>query len=176
MTAEPRARRRGLRHVLYRRLFLPRLLHIVRDRVRDTDRRDAVFVSLMGGVGDLVNAFPSIDRLAETHAVDLGTGHDPYRGLARANPHVRRVYAPFVYKPIRRAHRRLIERVLAPFYTRVVLLDEPDSGWRTRGRHMSAVYAERCGRRPPARGVVHVPDQHRERAHALLRRLGVDEF
>jgi len=173
MTAEPRARRRGLRHVLYRRLFLPRLLHIVRDRVRDTDRRDAVFVSLMGGVGDLVNAFPSIDRLAETHAVDLGTGHDPYRGLARANPHVRRVYAPFVYKPIRRAHRRLIERVLAPFYTRVVLLDEPDSAWQTRGRHMSAVYAERCGCPPPPRGAVYLSHDARERADARLADLGV---
>jgi hypothetical protein len=165
-----------VRRALFRRLFLPQLLRIVRDRLRAADRRDAVFVSLMGGVGDLVNAFPSIERLAATHAVDLATGRDPYRALACENPHVRRVYSPFVYKPIRRAHRRLIERVLAPFYARVILLDEPDSAWRRRDRHMSAVYAERSGCPPPARGAVYLSRAGRERAAALLARLGVDEY
>jgi len=177
MPTDPRpGRRGGLGRALFRRLFVPQLARIVADRLRASDRRDAVFVSLMGGVGDLVNAFPSIDRLAEARAVDLGTGHDPYRALSVGNPHLRRVYAPFVYKPIRRAHRRLIERVLAPLYARVILLDERDSSWRSRGRHMSAVYAERCGCPPPARGVVYVPDEHRERADGLLARLGVGEF
>ena len=168
--------RRGLRRALFRRLFLPQLARIVRDRLHDADRREAVFVSLMGGVGDLVNAFPSIERLAAAHPVDMATGHDPYRALVRENPHVRRVYSPFVYKPIRRAHRRLIERALGPFYARVILLDEPDSAWRTRDRHMSAVYAERCGCPPPARGAVYLSRAGRERAAALLARLGVDEY
>jgi hypothetical protein len=176
MAAEPRARRRGLRRVLYRRLFLPQLLRVVRDRVGRADRREAVFVALMGGVGDLVNAFPSIERLATRYAVDMGTGPDPSRMLVRGNPHVRRVYAPFVYKPIRRAHRRLIECALAPFYARVVLLDEPDSAWQTRDRHMSAIYAERCGCPPPARGAVYLPPDARERADALLADLGVKEY
>ena len=86
------------------------------------------------------------------------------------------MYSPFVYKPIRRAHRRLIERVLGPFYARVILLDEPDSAWRTRDRHMSAVYAERSGCPPPARGAVYLSPAGRERAAALLARLGVDEY
>jgi glycosyl transferase family 9 (putative heptosyltransferase) len=177
MPTDPRPRRRrGPGRSLFRRLFVPQLVRIVADRLRASYRGDAVFVSLMGGVGDLVNAFPSIDRLAETHAVDLGTGHDPYRALARANPHVRRVYSPFVYKPIRRAHRRLIERVLGPLYARVVLLDEPDSAWQTRDRHMSAIYAERCGCAPPARGAVYLPPDARERAEALLADLGVKEY
>ena len=177
MASEARpGRRRGLRRTLLRRLFVPQLVRIVRDRLRESDRGDAVFVSLMGGVGDLVNAFPSIERLADHHAVDMATGHDPYRALVRENPHVRRVYAPFVYKPIRRAHRRLIERLLGRLYTRVILLDEPDSAWRTRGRHMSAVYAERCGVGPPARGTVYLSREGRERADALLIRLGVREY
>src|SRR5260370_1824397 len=136
-----RGRRRGVRRALFRRLFVPHLVRIVRDRLRESDRGDAVFVSLMGGVGDLVNAFPSIERLADRHAVDMATGHDPYRALVRENPHVRRVYAPFVYKPIRRAHRRLIERLLVRLYTRVSLLDEPDSPWRARGCHTRAGHA-----------------------------------
>lgn len=161
---------------LYRRAFLVGLVRIVAERVRAGGRGDAVFVSLMGGIGDLVNAFPSIERLAAGHAVDVGTGPDPCRALVAQSPHVRRVYAPFLYKPIRRAHRRLIQRVLAPFYSRVILLDEPDSGWRTRARHMSAVYAERCGCPPPARGAVYLPRDARERADALLAELGVSEY
>jgi hypothetical protein len=159
-----------------RRLFLGQLVRIVRDRLCEADRREAVFVSMMGGVGDLVNAFPSIDRVSERYAVDMGTGHDPYRALARHDPHVRKVYSPFVYKPIRRAHRRLIARVLSPFYTRVVLLDEPDSAWRTRGRHVSAVYAERCGCAPPARGAVHLSAEGRRRAAAFLDAYGIAEY
>ena len=169
----PGRARRGLGRVLFRRLFLGQLVRLVRDRLREADGRAAVFVSMMGGVGDLVNAFPSIDRLSERYAVDLGTGHDPYRALARHDPHVRRVYSPFVYKPIRRAHRRLITRVLSPLYTRVILLDEPDSAWRTRGRHLSAVYAERCGCPPPARGAVHLSAEGRRQAAAFLDARGI---
>ncbi len=160
----------------HRRLFLGQLARIVRDRLLEADRREAVFVSMMGGVGDLVNAFPSIDRVSERYAVDMGTGHDPYRALARQDPHVRKVYSPFVYKPIRRAHRRLIARVLSPLYLRVILLDEPDSAWRTRGRHLSAVYAERCGCSAPARGVVHLSAEGRRRAAAFLEARGISEY
>ncbi len=161
---------------LYRRQFLPRLARIVGDAVLRRDTRDAAFVSLMGGLGDLVNAFPTLDRLSQRGSVDLGTGGGAYRALAEANPHLRRVYAPFVYKPIRRAHRRLIEATLRPFYRSVVLLDEADSRWRTRGRHMAEVYAERCGCPPPKRGAVHVPDAARRAAASFLGEHGLDRF
>ena len=160
---------------LARRRFYLLLPGIIRHRLH-LRTRDGVFVSLMGGVGDLVNAFPSLDTLSARSPVDLGTGDGPYRTLARANPHLQTVYAPFVYKPIRRRHRRLIERVLSPFYERVVLLDEPDSAWRTRGRHISAVYAERCGVPAPARGRVYLPEESRRAAARYLERLGVMEF
>ena len=67
---------------LYRRQFIPRLVRIVGDAVRRRDTRDAVFVSLMGGLGDLVNAFPTLDRLGQRSPVDLGTGGGAYRALA----------------------------------------------------------------------------------------------
>lgn len=161
---------------LYRRQFIPRLVRIVGDAVRRRDTRDAVFVSLMGGLGDLVNAFPTLDRLGQRSPVDLGTGGGAYRALAGADPHLRRVYAPFVYKPIRRFHRRLIEATLRPLYRSVVLLDEPDSRWRTRGRHMAAVYAERCGCPPPKRGAVTIPDEARRAAAGFLDDRGLERF
>src|SRR5262249_20245439 len=117
----------------YRRQFIPRLAAIIGDALRRRDTRDATFVSLIGGIGALVSAFPSRGRVSQTVRVARGTGGGSFRAMAEANPPLRRVYAPFVYKPIRRAHRRLIERALRPFYRRVVLLDEADSTSRTRG-------------------------------------------
>jgi ADP-heptose:LPS heptosyltransferase len=168
--------RRGVERFLHRRRFYGQIPRIVAARLRGRDRRPAVFVSMMGGIGDLVNAFPTIERLAAAYAVDLGTGAGACATLAAANPYLRDVYAPFVYKPIRRAHRQMIERALAPFYRRVILLDEPDSTWRRRDRHMSAVYAERCGCAPPGRGAVYLDAAARARAVAWLRARGLDRF
>ncbi|MBI3634618.1 MAG: hypothetical protein HY216_00185, partial [Candidatus Rokubacteria bacterium] len=81
---EPRSRRPPLQRLVYRRRFYPKLGRIVADRLRARHDRDRVFVSLMGGIGDLVNAFPSIERLAQHHAVDMGTGDGPYRALVEA--------------------------------------------------------------------------------------------
>lgn len=130
----------------------------------------------MGGIGDLVSAFPSIETLAAHHEVDMGTGAPPYRTMVEANPHVRHIYAPFVYKPARRAHRALIERVLGRFYDRVILLDNGDARWWTRGKHLATLYADACGVAPPAQGRVYLTDAHRREAAAHLERLGVRDF
>ena len=164
------------RSFFFRRQFYPQLVRIALDGLRRGDRRGRVFVSMTGGIGDLVNVFPSISYLARDHRVDMGTDADPYLALVREHPSVSRVYSPFVYKPIRRAHRRIIERTLAPFYERVILLEEPDSAWRTRLRHMSEVYAERCGTPAPARGLVYLSDEARARAARWLDERGVRDF
>jgi ADP-heptose:LPS heptosyltransferase len=164
------------RSFFFRRQFYPQLVRIALDGLRRHDRRGRVFVSMMGGIGDLVNAFPAIAHLARAHRVDMGTGADPYRALVRANPCVSRVYSPFVFKPIRRAHRRIITRTLAPFYERVILLDEPDSAWRACTAHMSVVYATRCGTPVPARGLVYLPEEARARAARWLDERGLEDF
>jgi len=169
-----RSARPPLERLVFRRRFYLELARIALARARHPRR--GVFVSLMGGIGDLVNAFPSIDALAAAHAVDMGTGAPPYRTLVEANPHVATVYAPFVYKPARRAHRALITRVLGRFYERVVLLDSGDARWWTRGKHLTAVYAEACGVTPPREGRIHLTDAHRREADDHLERLGVHEF
>jgi hypothetical protein len=172
----PRSRRSRLARLVHRRRFYLQLARIAADRVRARDGGRRVFVSLMGGVGDLVNAFPSIDRLAVDHVVDMGTGDRPYRTLVEADPHVTRVWAPFVYKPARAAHRRLIERVLGRFYARVILLDGGDDRWWTRGRHLAETYALACGVPAPVRGAVHLPDAHRAAAAAYCDRHGLRDF
>jgi hypothetical protein len=170
-SSEPR-----LKRFLHRRRFYPQLAKIVAGTLVRREPRDRVFVSLMGGVGDLVNAFPTLEALAARAPVELATGGDPYRALAEAAPCLARVYSPFVYKPIRRAHRRLIQRVLAPFYARVILLDNVDREWWARGRHISATYAELCGCPPPAVGKIYLADSHRQEAARYAEAQGLDEF
>ncbi len=98
------------------------------------------------------------------------------RALVGANPRVSRVYAPFVYKPHREAQRRLISRVLRPFYERVLLLDLHDKDWWRAGRHIAAVYAAAAGCPPPARGLVYLDEAGRRAAAAWLDARGLGDF
>ena len=168
-----RSRRPPLERLLFRRRFYWQLARILLTAPRE---RRGAFVSLMGGLGDLVNAFPSIEALAARGPVDMGTGAPPYRTLVDANPHVRRAYAPFAYKPARPAHRALIARVLRRRYEHVILLDSGDARWWTRGKHLAALYAEACGVPAPSRGCVYLAEPHHAAAAAHLDRLGVKEF
>ena len=170
----PRSARPPLERLTFRRQFYPQLVRILMRRGW-RGRRDVIVV-MMGGIGDLVNAFPSIERLADRHDVDVGTGGVPYRTLVEANPHVRDLYTPFIYKPARRAHRMLIERTLGRVYERVIILDSGDARWWTRGTHLITRYAEACGVPPASHGRVYLRDEHRRAADAHLAGLRVSDF
>jgi ADP-heptose:LPS heptosyltransferase len=169
-----RSTRPPLERLIFRRQFYLQLARIVLTRAWGPRR--GVFVALMGGLGDLVNAFPSIEALAAAHEVHMGTGGRPSLTMVEANPHVRAVYAPFIYQPARRAHRAIIERVLSRVYERVIVLDSGDAKWWTRGRHLIQTYAEACGVEAASKGRVYLTDTHRRDATAHLDRLGVRDF
>jgi hypothetical protein len=169
-----RSARPRLERLTFRRQFYGQLVRIALTRAWRPRR--GVFVSLMGGLGDLVNAFPCIEALAARQDVDMGTGRPPSRTMVEANPFVRTIWTPFIYKPTRRVHRAVITRVLGRFYERVILLDNADARWWTRGKHLTELYAEACGVAPPARGRVYLSDAHRDEAAVHLDRLGVTDF
>jgi Glycosyltransferase family 9 (heptosyltransferase) len=128
----------------------------------------------MKHVGDLVNVFPLVEQLAEVSPVELATGPDPYRAMARNDPWVHRVWAPFRYQRRRASHVRLIERVLRPFYRRVILLDHVDPDWWRAKRHLVEILAERCGVPAPVQGRIYLSERNRSDAARYLsaRRLG----
>jgi hypothetical protein len=164
------------RRVLFRRQFYVQLLKIAADRVRSPSRDGRIFLSLMGSVGDLVYLFPSLEILRRRHVIDMGTGGYPYRDVVNNNPHIARVYSPFIYKPRRAVQRRLIARALAPFYERVLLLDPSDGNWWKEGRHFAARYAEACGCPAPAKGAVYLSEVNRAAAGDYLARRGLRSF
>ena len=169
-----RSTRPPLERLIFRRQFYLQLARIV--LTRGWGRRRGVFVALMGGIGDLVNAFPSIEALAAAHEVDMGTGPAPYRTMVEADPHVRRIYAPFIYQPARRVHRAIISRVLNRVYERVILLETGDARWWTRGKHLIETYADACGVPAASKGRVYLTAAHRRDAAAHLDRLGARDF
>ncbi|MBI3636678.1 MAG: hypothetical protein HY216_10805, partial [Candidatus Rokubacteria bacterium] len=71
---------------------------------------------------------------------------------------------------------RLIERVLAPFYARVILLDGGDERWWERGRHLGETYAERCGVPAPSQGAIYLSEIHRAAAAEYCARHGLGDF
>lgn len=129
-----------IQRFLYRRQFYPQLLKIIWRRPNASDRGIRLFVSPAGGIGDLVNCFPTVELLSKHYVVDIGPGPYPYRALVDHNS----VYSPLVYKPIRRAHRRLehtkapadrpnrtlsvsdLEKIGLPVVTKLDLLAEDD--------------------------------------------------
>ena len=169
-----RSTRPPLERLMFRRQFYFQVARIVLTRARRPRR--GVFVTLMGGIGDLVNAFPSIEALSARHEIEMGTGGPPYRTMVEANPHVRAIHAPFIYKPARRAHRALIARLLGRVYERVILLDSDDAKWWTRGKHLVELYADACGVPAPARGRMYLTEKQRQAGVAHLDGLGMREF
>lgn len=164
------------RRLFFRRQFYLALLKIAVARRRRPRGDGHVFVSLMGGIGDLVNFFPTLERMAAANPVEMGTAGYPYLALVRSNPHVREVHTPFIYKPHRDAHRRFIERILSRFYERVLLLDFTSADWWREGKHLAQVYADRCGVPVPTRGVIYVPEEHRTLAARYLAERGLERF
>lgn len=168
-----RVRRTIDRRLVFRRQFYLPLVKIVAEKLVRGASRDAVFVSRMGLIGDLVYVFPMIERLAERYSVEMATGPDPYRLFVRNDPHVRRTYSPFLYKS---KHVRLIRRVLEPFYQRVILLDDLGEDCWKRGKHISELFAEKCGFPPPDRGMVYLSEQNRKDAERYLERERLADF
>ena len=164
------------RRVVFRRQFYLQLVKILADRARSPAREGRIFLSLMGSVGDLVYLFPSLEVLARRSVLDMGTGGYPYLPVVKNNPHVARIYSPFIYKPRRRAQRRLIERMLSPFYERVLLLEFDDGDWWKEGRHFAERYAEACGCPAPRKGIVYLSEDNRRAAAEYLRRHGLSSF
>lgn len=178
LTSPPKVkvRRSFYRRVIFRRLYWLQVPKIIARRLREPRDDRAIFVSRMGGVGDLVNLFPAVAYLAKDHPIDMGTGPGPSSLLVSANPFVRRTYAPFVWKAGRVAQQKRIHRLLGPFYERVLLCDETESQWWVRGPHMSARFAQLCGTPIPDRGAVYIPAHYHRLAETYLRRAGLEKY
>ncbi|MBI4383678.1 MAG: glycosyltransferase family 9 protein [Nitrospinae bacterium] len=136
-----------------------------------------IFVGLIGGVGDLVLAAPSVAELKKKFpeaSICFGVGPPPFHSAIKNDPHIDRFETPFAYNVWRKRERRAVERKKAEEFDLTLLLDNPDRDWWKAKKHLIDIYAERCGvsletRRP----AMYLSREDEAQGDEVLRRLGI---
>jgi ADP-heptose:LPS heptosyltransferase len=108
----------------------------------------SIFIGLIGGVGDLVLAAPSVVALKEkfpSATIRFGVGGGIFYDVIRSHPSVDSYETPFFYNVWKPRQRKKIERERLKDHDWVLLLDNPDRDWWKQGKHLMEIYEEKCG-------------------------------
>lgn len=109
---------------------------------------NAIFIGLIGGVGDLVLVAASVAALKKKHPdarICFGVGAPPFYSTIQNNPHVSKFETPFFYNVWKEKERKAVLRDKCREYGQVLLLDNPDREWWKERKHLIDLYAEKCG-------------------------------
>jgi ADP-heptose:LPS heptosyltransferase len=137
----------------------------------------SIFVGLIGGVGDLVSAAPSIAALKRKYPgakISFGVGGDIFFNTIKNDPNVDHFETPFFYDVWKKRARRKTYREKYREHDLVFLLDNGTQDWWKPKKHLLDIYAEKCGvslkeRRP----VIYLNDSDFEEAQKKLNELGI---
>ncbi|MEE9258056.1 MAG: glycosyltransferase family 9 protein [Nitrospinaceae bacterium] len=138
----------------------------------------SIFVGLIGGVGDLVLAAPSIAALKKKYpqaSLCFGVGDAIFYATIKNDPHIDRFDTPFFYNVWKKWSRGAVERKKSREFDRVILLDNPDKDWWKEKKHLIDIYAEKCGvtldsRRP----IMYINEDDKAEGDRLLRQAGFE--
>lgn len=145
--------------------------------IKENPNPKKIFIGLIGGVGDLVLAAPSVAALKKKYpaaSICFGVGAPPFYTTIKNDPHIDKFETPLFYNVWKRRERNAARRNRSPEYDRVILLDNPDRNWWKKRRHLIDIYAEKCGvtletRRP----VMYLGPEDEALAEDMLRRHGI---
>ena len=137
----------------------------------------SIFVGLIGGVGDLISAAPSIAALKRKYPdakISFGVGGDIFFNTIKNDPNVDHFETPFFYDVWKKRARRKTYREKYREHDLVFLLDNGTRDWWKPKKHLLDIYAEKCGvslkeRRP----VIYLNDSDFEEAQKKLNELGI---
>ena len=137
----------------------------------------SIFVGLIGGVGDLISAAPSIAALKRKYPdakISFGVGGDIFFNTIKNDPNVDHFETPFFYDVWKKRARRKTYRKKYREHDLVFLLDNGTQDWWKPKKHLLDIYAEKCGvslkeRRP----VIYLNDSDFEEAQKKLNELGI---
>lgn len=140
---------------------------------------ESIFIGLIGGVGDLVLAAPSVAALKKKYPDTLicfGVGAPPFYTTIKNDPHIDKFETPFFYNVWKGGERNAVLKSKRKEYERVILLDNPDRDWWKKGKHLIDIYAEKCDialetRRP----AVYLSAEDEVQAESLLRQHGISK-
>ena len=137
----------------------------------------SIFIGLVGGVGDLISAAPSVAALKRKYPearITFGVGGGIFFNTIRNDPNIDRFETPFAYDVWKKRARRKVWREKSRKHDLVLLLDNGNQNWWKQKKHLIDIYSEKCGvtldqRRP----VMYLDEHDTEVASKKLRELGV---
>ena len=137
----------------------------------------SIFIGLIGGVGDLVAAAPSVAALKKKYpeaTITFGVGDGIFFNTIKSDPHIDKFDTPFSYNVWKRSHRWYTYRKKSQNHDWVLLLDNPNREWWQEKKHLVDIYAKKCGvqlkqRRP----VLYLNDNDLKEAQNKLEQLGI---
>ena len=108
----------------------------------------SIFMGLVGGVGDLISAAPSVAALKRKYPearITFGVGGGIFFSTIRNDPNIDRFETPFSYDVWKKRTRRKVYREKYREHDLVLLLDNGDQDWWKQKKHLIDIYSEKCG-------------------------------
>jgi len=137
----------------------------------------SIFIGLVGGVGDLISAAPSVAALKRKYPearITFGVGGGIFFNTIRNDPNIDHFETPFSYDVWKKRARRKVWREKSREHDLVLLLDNGNQNWWKQKKHLIDIYSEKCGVTLDQRRPVMYLDKHdTEEASKKLRELGV---
>jgi ADP-heptose:LPS heptosyltransferase len=143
-----------------------------------------IYIGLIGGVGDLVLAAPSIAALKKKYPeakICFGVGGSIFYDTIANDPNIDTFDTPLFYWPPTKNIRKQLVRKRVEWekklrYDLVILLDNPTHDWWKEGKHLIDIYADRCGvtleRRRP---LIYLNDDDEAQGEDILERAGIEK-
>ncbi len=139
----------------------------------------SIFIGLIGGVGDLVSAAPSVAALRKKYPlaeISFGVGDSIFFDTIKNDPNIDHFETPFFYDTWKRWARRRIYQKKYKEHDLVFLLDNGTLDWWQPRKHLIDIYAEKCGvilkRRRP---IFYLNKSDDHEAKKKLHELGISE-
>ena len=138
---------------------------------------NSIFIGLIGGVGDLISAAPSVVALKKKYPgaqISFGVGDGIFFNAIKNDPNIDHFETPFFYNVWKKRAYRKTYREKCKKYDLVFLLDNGTQDWWKQRKHLLDIYAEKCGvsleRRRP---IIYLKDNDFEEAEKRLNELGI---
>jgi ADP-heptose:LPS heptosyltransferase len=139
----------------------------------------SIFVGLIGGVGDLLAAAPSVAALKRKYPeakLTFGVGDGIFFSTIKNDPNIDHFETPFSYNVWKKRGHRKTYREKYKEHDLVFLLDNGNRDWWKPKKHLLDIYAEKCGvtleqRRP----LIYLDDNDIQEAQNKLNVLGISK-
>ena len=140
---------------------------------------NSIFIGLIGGVGDLISAAPSVAALKRKYPdakINFGVGDGIFFNTIKNDPNIDHFETPFFYDVWKKRARRKTYREKYKEHDLVFLLDNGTQDWWQPRKHLLDIYAEKCGvsleeRRP----LIYLNDSDFEEAQKKIYELGISD-